>query len=95
MARVTLDQVFDLIDQLSAADKARLISRVAPEIVQVLERDGSRTGETGKAPGETATGMQPDIRADAWAELAHIGAELSAMGPSLISTTEALSAMRR
>jgi hypothetical protein len=83
MASATLDQVQQLVDQLSPLEQAKLLEYLTPRIARAL---------TQQAP-TSATNVQHQ---DAWAELFRIGDTIAASGTTDVPTlTSAVLSMRR
>ena len=82
MADNTLDQVQQLVDQLTPVDQVRLLAYVASRVAQVF-------------PTSLTSADKPEA-VDAWARLFELGEELAATDtPERDTLTAAVLAMRR
>ncbi len=84
MVDTTLDQVQQLVDQLTPLDQVRLLEYLAPRIARALAASHVPT------PAPTGTSI------DAWAEFFRVGDALAASDPGTGDTlTASVLAMRR
>ena len=84
MADTTLDQVQQLVDQLTPLDQVRLLEYLAPRIARAVAASHALT------PTPAGASM------DAWAEFFHVGDALAASDPGTGDTlTASVLAMRR